>query len=89
MLQSSTLTSHPEWKDPPSPVPPKPGSAPISERLPMPSAQELDDAFNFMFSQDQALDQDDPDEEDTEDDEQTIEDELQRSLFSFAATRTT
>ncbi|KAK6530605.1 hypothetical protein TWF281_007445 [Arthrobotrys megalospora] len=41
-------------------------SAPIAERLPMPSAQELNDTFNFMFTQENVVSEPADGEEDEE-----------------------
>ncbi|EGX45243.1 hypothetical protein AOL_s00173g344 [Orbilia oligospora ATCC 24927] len=56
-------------------------SAPIAERLPMPSAQELNDTFNFMFTQENAETEAADGEEDEElHPEEEDSDDLQREV---------
>ncbi|KAK6514786.1 hypothetical protein TWF506_007148 [Arthrobotrys conoides] len=56
-------------------------SAPIAERLPMPSAQELNDTFNFMFTQENAGTEAADGEEDEElHPEEEDSDDLQREV---------
>lgn len=56
-------------------------SAPIAERLPMPSAQELNDTFNFMFTQENAVPELADGEEDEElHPEEEDSDDLQREV---------
>ncbi|KAK6355666.1 hypothetical protein TWF718_000059 [Orbilia javanica] len=56
-------------------------SAPIAERLPMPSAQELDDTFNFMFTQENVVPESADGEEDEElHPEEEDSDDLQREV---------